>query len=686
MPSTTPLPMHYYPRLVPHPEHGSRSECLYGNDYSMDLVAHSAFYLSNTLDDCCTKHGCDDMKWYPLLFVEANAQECKFGADWPEHLKSSGLLYDDEVDCCSNWTCLHWTPDPANVEECLLRVPDNWMMDPANRDHFVYDTREKCCEFRACTSDDGSAGITTTEAPVDPDSMWYPEFVLVTGSNRCVFGVDYKGHPIEGNPDKWLFDDQDGCCSEFLCDDYTPTTASPTGPPSATPTKSPSVSPSPGPTLAPTDYVTKVPMMWYPNDYLEDNDGRNVCVRGEAYSSSWIASFPDLYLFDNEHDCCEKFDCDGYYMRKWYPLAAVPPLGRSGCAYGNEYQEVQLLVENPNSHLFDSQVECCLDFGPCDDLTTDEPTGAPTSNPTVYVTGTPLKWYANYLIDGFEGERKCVLGEDYALPGNEFVANNPDLYLFDDEHSCCEAGFDCVGYLSRRWYPFRDGCVHGNDYGFIPEKFLFDSQNECCAGTDAGAVDCVDFDYRPPEPEMWYQSAYVHEGTAGCVYGNGYQEIEWLVGNDSFLFGTEAECCERRGPCPDYVLETDGPTAKPTAGPTTAEPTAEPTVQPSKDMPEMWYQSAFVIYGAVGCVHDDDYKAVDWMVGSSFLYDTEAECCERQGPCPDYVPETDAPTAKPTAGPTTAEPTGEPTEAPSKSPSIPPTQSPSKTPTKNVSC
>lgn len=99
-------------------------------------------------------------------------------------------------------------------------------------------------------------------------------------------------------------------------------------------------------------------------------------------------------------------------------------------------------------HLFETQDECCV-ANNC--MATTTSTGAANAGDSsitdVMLDGSLVesvaKWYFASLMEGHEGDLRCVLGTDYT---SSWIAYQPSL-LFDSEEACCagtsNGAFDC---------------------------------------------------------------------------------------------------------------------------------------------------------------------------------------------------------------------------------------------------
>lgn len=231
----------------------------------------------------------------------------------------------------------------------------------------------------------------------------------------------------------------EACCKNHECDDMSdpaPVTSSPTSHPSKDPaTPSPTSYPSKEPSREPT----AVEPVESPCQVGPDADPQAACGKGE------ICAISDA---DTCSGTCQPADEQAFCPEIYQPVCGCGQTYSNSCFAemdGNVVKHegrcvhtpIQSVTSSPTSHPSKTPVTASP---------TSHPSKEPSNEPTA-VEVIPMKWYFNALIEGHNGDRRCVYGTEYT---SSWIAQHASLYLFDTQASCCKGSdnhaFDCVDY------------------------------------------------------------------------------------------------------------------------------------------------------------------------------------------------------------------------------------------------
>ena len=319
--------------------------------------------------------------------------------------------------------------------------------------------------------------------------------------------------------------------------------------------------------------------MWYPEVFTSSSSNIKLleCIPGSDYPSYMtLPKNADTHLFDTEDDCCIHIPCGKKLSNYWYPVADVTA-ETVVCKFDNDYPIYMLLDSTEKKRLFTNETECVASWGAalhhCD---ADDGQGQ-------------AYWYPHD-----EDEQGCALDADYPA---ELYTDNAlcTSFLFKTLDECCLKFPDsCLVPTTvnitktLKWYPemfiskskikmFH--CISGNDYPTymsLPENddmHLFDSEEECCSVIPCGER----------LPKYWFPVADADAKTVVCIYDIDYPLYMMKSTDDTYLFSNEADCTaawEHGG------LLSASPSLDPSTIPTTASPTESPSLSPTMEETE----------------------------------------------------------------------------------------------------
>ena len=134
----------------------------------MSIPTNVPNFLFETQQECCLKHDCQPMQWYPEIYT--SEKKCILGIDFPHWMtfRSNHYLFESEEDCCAVHECeeQYWYPDLLinNGKKNCIRDSDfpAWMTSETNKPIFLFDSMESCCAKHGCND----------WANQDPDPRW----------------------------------------------------------------------------------------------------------------------------------------------------------------------------------------------------------------------------------------------------------------------------------------------------------------------------------------------------------------------------------------------------------------------------------------------------------------------------------------------------------------------------------
>jgi hypothetical protein len=312
--------------------------------------------------------------------------------------------------------------------------------------------------------------------------------------------------------------------------------------------------------------------MWYPEVFDSSSSSSNIklleCIPGSDYPLYMtLPENANTHLFDTEDDCCIHIPCGTKLSKYWYPVADVTTQ-TVVCKFDNDYPIYMLVDSTEKKRLFTNETECVALWGAalhhCD---ADDGQGM-------------AYWYPHY-----EDDMGCTLDADY--PAELYTDNTLCMsFLFKTLDECCLKFPDSclvptVNITKMKWYPemfiskskikmFH--CISGSDYPAymsLPENddmYLFDSEEECCSVIPCGER----------LPKYWFPVADADTKTVVCRYDIDYPLYMMKSTDDTYLFSNEADCIatwEHTG-----LSVSASPSLYPSTSPTTASPSMLPTM------------------------------------------------------------------------------------------------------------
>ncbi|KAL9183976.1 hypothetical protein ACHAXT_002062 [Thalassiosira profunda] len=287
---------------------------------------------------------------------------------------------------------------------------------------------------------------------------------------------------------------------------------------------------------------------------------------------------------------------------------------------------------------------------------TKEPTVSPSVSPTTPSPTACEEQKFHYTVDvNGSGEQGCTNEPITDADREEYDPDDGYVHVWDSPEECCAKEFkeDCLSYdecaptMSPTPAPITPSPTSCDDQTF---HYTVDVN-------DSGEQGCTNEPLTDADREAYGESGYVHQ---------------WESAD---------ECCQKefKEDCLSY--DECAPTMSPTPAPITPSPS-------SCDEQAFHYTVDVNGSGEQGCTNepatDEDFEAYHGDGDDEFLHmwDSAAECCQKEfkDECLSY--DECAPTMSPTPAPTTAKPSKKPTPSPSKKPNAKPTKKPTAKPTK----
>lgn len=136
----------------------------------MSLNSNRLNFLFKTQQECCLKHDCQPMHWYPEIYT--SEKKCILGMDFPHWMtfRSNQYLFESEEDCCAVHECeeQYWYPDLLINNGSKNCIQDSdfpaWMASETNKPIFLFDSKKGCCAKHGCNN-------WASQDP-DPDPRW----------------------------------------------------------------------------------------------------------------------------------------------------------------------------------------------------------------------------------------------------------------------------------------------------------------------------------------------------------------------------------------------------------------------------------------------------------------------------------------------------------------------------------
>lgn len=307
--------------------------------------------------------------------------------------------------------------------------------------------------------------------------------------------------------------------------------------------------------------------MWYPEVFTSSSNIKLLeCIPGNDYPLYMtLPENADTHLFDTEDDCCIHIPCGKKLSKYWYPVADVTA-ENVVCKFDNDYPIYMLVDSTEKKRLFTNETECVASWGAelhhCD---------ADSGQGQAY-------WYPHE-----EDEKGCALDVDY--PEKLYSDNVLCMsFLFKTLDECClkfpdSCRVPTVNITKMKWYPemflskskikmFH--CISGDDYPAymsLPENddiYLFDSEEECCSVIPCGER----------LPKYWFPVADVDTKTVVCRYGIDYPLYMMKSTDDTYLFSNEANCIATW----NHTGFSASLSLYPSTSPSTASPSMSPTM------------------------------------------------------------------------------------------------------------
>ena len=318
--------------------------------------------------------------------------------------------------------------------------------------------------------------------------------------------------------------------------------------------------------------------MWYPEVFASSSSNIKLleCISGSDYPAYMtLPKNADTHLFDTEDDCCIHIPCGKKLSNYWYPVADVTA-ETVVCKFDNDYPIYMLVDSTEKKRLFTNETECVASWGAalhhCD---ADDGQGQ-------------AYWYPHD-----EDEKGCALDADYPA---ELYTDNAlcTSFLFKTLDECCLKFPDsCLVPTTvnitktMKWYPemfiskskikmFH--CISGNDYPTymsLPENddmHLFDTMEECCSVIPCGER----------LPKYWFPVADADAKNVVCRYDIDYPLYMMKSTDDTYLFSNEADCIATW----EHTGLSASPSLDPSTNPTTASPTESPSLSPTMEETE----------------------------------------------------------------------------------------------------
>jgi len=357
---------------------------------------------------------------------------------------------------------------------------------------------------------------------------------------------------------------------------------------------------------------------WIPN--IDGTD----CEFGRPEQWMFDDDYRAFLLFESQDDCC----IENYCTMTTTSTSAAIASSSAASSIAPPVSSEAATTDSPQSST--SAVSSMSDSATDDDPSTTTSTPGDSSVTDSMSDGSLVesveKWYFASLIEGHEGDLRCVLGTGYT---SSWIASQPSL-LFDSKETCCSGtdndAFDCEDDV--------DSTSSTQQLSTVASKADVDSTTVAEVGDSTDSVtssvgpisDSMTITKTPassmvttttvndsppgsdsPETDpatsaKWYFASLIegHEDVRRCVLGSDYTS-SWIAYQPSLLFDSEEACCAGAGngafDCEEEEAQLSGdahieevhPTASPSSRPSakpsplpTHDPTSEPTSRPSE--------------------------------------------------------------------------------------------------------